>query len=459
MKGLLRLKHYALLLIVLVGLSVPVFAETTDKLQAGFSQLEVMIQEIKANYYRDVTDEELIKAMYKGLLDSLDPHSDYFTPEEYENFTSSLEGSFSGVGISIAPKDGYLEVIAPIKGSPAYAAGIKPGDMVTAVDGKDIKGMASDVVVGMIRGEAGKSITLTITRAGEKAPLIFKLVRAVIVIQSVEHKIVNGVDVIAITSWDQNTTMQLKAILAKLTLAKGVVIDLRNNPGGLLDQVVAICDIFLPKGMPIVSIDYNKTADSSFSSTYQGLTAPMVVLVNGGSASASEIFAAAMQDNKRATVVGTKSYGKGTVQGLFALPDNGAMKLTMAKYLTPSGKSVHGVGVIPDVVLENSNEAETVVAKFLPLSGLDTFKRGSKSIEVKSAQQRLKYLGYDVLVDGIFGVKTETALKALQKSKGLGVTGFLDEAAKVALSEAAIAKGKSVVVDKQLAYAIDKLKK
>lgn len=459
MKGLLSLKRGIALLIVCSCLLVPSFAETTDKLQAGFSQLEVMIQEIKANYYRDVTDEELINAMYKGLFDALDPHSDYFTPAEYKDFTSSLEGSFSGVGISIAPKDGYLEVIAPIKGSPAFSAGIKPGDIVTAVDGKDIKGMASDVVVGMIRGEAGKSITLTITRSGEKAPLIFKLVRAVIVIQSVEHKVVSGVDVISITSWDQNTTTQLKAVLAKLTLAKGVVIDLRNNPGGLLDQVVTISDMFLPKGMPIVSIDYNKTADSSFASTYPGLTAPMVVLVNGGSASASEIFAAAMQENKRGKVVGTKSYGKGTVQGLFALPDNGAMKLTMAKYLTPSGKSVHGVGVIPDVILENTNEAETVVAKFLPLSGLDTFKRGSKSIEVKSAQQRLKYLGYDVAIDGLFGTKMEATLKTFQKSKGLGATGFLDEAAKVALSEAAIAKGKTIVVDKQLAYAIDQLKK
>ncbi len=459
MKGLLSLKRGIALLIVCSCLLVPSFAETTDKLQAGFSQLEVMIQEIKANYYRDVTDEELINAMYKGLFDALDPHSDYFTPAEYKDFTSSLEGSFSGVGISIAPKDGYLEVIAPIKGSPAFSAGIKPGDIVTAVDGKDIKGLASDVVVGMIRGEAGKSITLTINRSGEKAPLIFKLVRAIIVIQSVEHKVVSGVDVISITSWDQNTTTQLKAVLAKLTLAKGVVIDLRNNPGGLLDQVVTISDMFLPKGMPIVSIDYNKTADSSFVSTYQGLTAPMVVLVNGGSASASEIFAAAMQENKRGKVVGTKSYGKGTVQGLFALPDNGAMKLTMAKYLTPSGKSVHGVGVIPDVILENTNEAETVVAKFLPLSGLDTFKRGSKSIEVKSAQQRLKYLGYDVVIDGLFGTKMEAALKTFQKSKGLGATGFLDEGAKVALSEAAIAKGKTVVVDKQLAYAVDQLKK
>lgn len=431
----------------------------TPALEGGYGQLDQMIESIKENYYKSVTDDQLREALYKGIFDALDPHSVYFTPKEYQAFNENIQGSFTGVGISISAKNDYIEVIAPIKGTPADKAGIKSGDIIVAVDGVSIKGWTTEKVVQAIRGEAGTAVTLTIERPNTKEPLQFKLIRAVIDLVSVEHEVLSGVDVIRITSWDHNTYMQLQPILKGKTFKNGLIIDLRNNPGGLLSQVIAISDLFLDKGKRIVTVDYASDSDDVYNANTTGLSAPMVVLVDGGSASASEIFAGAMQDHGRALIVGETTYGKGTVQGIIGLPDQGAMKLTIARYLTPSGKDIHGVGIKPNVAVENPTEAETIISKFYDLQGLSTLKRGARTMEVIGAQQRLRYLGYTLVLDGAFGPATETALKSFQKQQALPVTGFIDVPTRIALNKAATDLGTTKVVDQQMTKALSELKK
>ncbi len=454
-------RFIAVFIVLLLLLPSLAYADSDVKLptlSGGYGQLDLMIKHIKDNYYKDIPDDKLREAMYKGVFQALDPHSVYFTPAEYKSFNDSVQGSFVGVGISIAVKDGYIEVVAPIKNTPAAKAGIKSGDIITAVDGQDIKGWTTDKVAQRIRGEAGTAVTLTIQRKGETKPMQFKLIRAVIDIKSVEHEVVNGTDLIRITSWDQNTYTQLQEVLKGKTFKNGMIIDLRNNPGGLLSQVVNITDLFLKKGDRILTVDYSNAEDEVYQANVGGLTAPVVVLINKGSASASEIFAGAIQDHKRGLLIGETTYGKGTVQGLIELPDKGAMKLTIASYRTPSDRDINGKGVEPDVRVANVTEAETVVAKFYDLQGLSVLKKGAKSMEVIGAQQRLRYLGYEVSVDGTFSSALEKTILAFQKLKGLKATGFIDVDTRIQLNLAAVNQGKSIVVDLQLKTALEKIK-
>lgn len=455
-----------LLLVLSMVLSTGAFAAetspvtpTTPALTGGYDQLDLMIKSIKDNYYKDVPEDKLREALYKGMFEALDPHSVYFTPAEYKSFNESIQGSFTGVGISISESNGYIEVVAPIKNTPAYKAGIKSGDLITKIDGVDIKGWSTEQVAQRIRGLAGTAVTLTIQRKGESKPLVFKLVRELINLVTVEHEVKSNIDVIRMTSWDQNTYADLQKIMAGKSFKNGLIIDLRNNPGGLLSQVVNITDLFLKKGQRIVTVDYANQDDDVYQANVGGYNMPLVVLINGGSASASEIFAGAVQDHKRGILVGEKSYGKGTVQGLLDLPDQGAMKLTIASYRTPSDRDIHGKGVAPDVAVTNLTENDTVVAKFYDLQGLSTLKRGARTMEVIGAQQRLRYLGYELPVDGTFGTALESALKAFQKLKGLKVTGVIDLQTRIAINDATTALAKGRTVDMQMAEAIKQMKK
>ncbi len=425
---------FSSLLILALTLSIG-FADVSSR-QADIDKLQEIIAVIKQNYNAEISDAEIMESVFKGAVESLDKHSNYLGTEALEQFQSSISGSFIGVGISISKKDDFIEVISPISGSPAEAVGIQSGDIIVAVDGESIAEMPMELVVSKIKGPAGTVVKLTVERA--KKTLEFAIERAVIVVKSVEHEVVNGVDLIKIVSFDENTTEELLEVLKTIDRKAPLIIDLRNNPGGLLNRVVEISDIFLAKGKPICALHYRNYRDHDFKALQNGMSNPMVVLVNEGSASASELFAGAMQDNGRAKVIGVQTYGKGSVQRLFDLKDGSAVKLTIGEYVTAGGKHIHGVGITPDVVVKNGEQVEARVDNFYPMQSLNTSSLGSRDIDTYGMEQRLDYLGYDVVLDGLFDQKSVDALKAYQTEQGLTSDGRLTVETKIALQSDAV---------------------
>ncbi len=429
----------SLLLVCVLTLSLG-FADKAS-LQVEIDKLQEIIAVIEQNYNGETSQSEIMQSVFKGAVEGLDKHSNYLGKEALEQFQSSISGSFIGVGISISKKDDYIEVISPISGSPAEAAGIQSGDKIVAVDGQSIAKMPMELVVTKIKGPVGTVVKLTVERA--KKTLDFEVKRAVIVMKSVEHEVVDGVDVIKIVSFDENTTKELLEVLKTIQPKAPLIIDLRNNPGGLLSRVVEISDIFLAKKKPICALHYRNYRDREYEARQNGLSNPMVVLVNEGSASASELFAGAMQDNGRAKVVGVQTYGKGSVQRLFDLKDGSAVKLTIGEYVTAGGKHIHGVGITPDIVVKNGEQVEARVDNFYPMQSLNTSSLGSRDIDTYGMEQRLDYLGYDVVLDGLFDQKSVDALKSYQAAEGLTSDGRLTIETKIALQ--------SDIVEKSLA--------
>ncbi len=439
----------SLVLALLLTLSIG-FADA-ESTQTGIEKLQELIAVIEHNYNVEIGEAEIMESVYKGVVDGLDRHSAYLDEEALEQFESSISGSFIGVGISVVKSDDFIEVVAPISGSPAAAAGIEAGDIIVAVDGESIEKMPLEVVVSKIKGPEGTVVKLTIERA--ERTLQFDIKRAVVVVKSVEHEIVEGVDIIKIISFDENTTEELLEVLKTIDRDAPLIIDLRNNPGGLLNRVVEIADIFLPKGTPICALKYRSYRDHEFKALQNGMTNPMVVLVDAGSASASELFAGAMQDNGRAKIVGVQTYGKGSVQRLFDLKDGSAVKLTIGEYVTAGGKHIHGIGITPDVVVENGTAVEASVDNFYPMQSLNTSHLGCKDIDTYGMEQRLSYLGYDVALDGLFDQKSVEALRAYQAEMGLTADGRLDIETKIALQSDVVERSLSSV-DAQLESAL-----
>ncbi len=418
------MKRTLSLLLVLLLIVPLAFAD--DELSTNeIDKLNEIIDTIERNYHSPISHQELVEGAYRGIVNTLDKHSDYLSKEDLAAFNDSISGSFVGVGISINEKGDYIEVVAPIADSPAEQVGIKAGDLIIAVDGKSIKGMSLKEVVDMIKGPIDTDVRLTIERQSTNKKYDFTITRARVVIKSVAHKKVDDVDIIKISSFDRNTAKELKEILKNNGIGQKIIIDLRSNPGGLLGQVVEIADLFLAKDKTICSVDYRNYDDNVFKSTKEGLTADLVVLVDGASASASELFAAAIQDNKRGTVVGQTTYGKGTVQTVYDLKDGSAVKLTIAKYATPNGKFIDGIGVTPDVLVEDKPVISELVDNFYPMQSLNTSARGSRDIDTYGLEQRLDYMGYDVVIDGYFDKATEDALKQYQTEHQLKVDGRL----------------------------------
>ncbi len=412
-------------LLLVLALVVPfAFADATTE-TADIDKLREIIDSVERNYHGEVTRQELMEGAYRGVVEALDAHSAYLSVEDLKSFNDSISGSFVGVGISIVKKGDYIEVVAPIADSPAEAVGMKAGDLIVEVDGESIKGKALEAVVQLIKGPIDSEVSLTVERKGVKQPLVFKIKRAVVVIKSVSYKKVDDVDVIKITSFDKNTANELRAVLKNNKIGQKIIIDLRNNPGGLLGQVVEIADIFLAKGKTICSVDYRNYKDHIYKSAKDGLTADLVVLVDGGSASASELFAGAIQDNQRGTIVGQVTYGKGTVQSIYDLDDGSALKLTIAKYATPNGTFIHGSGITPDVLIKDEPVISELVDNFYPMQSLNTSTLGSRDIDTYGLEQRLEYMGYDVVVDGLFDKATEDALKQYQTAHQVAADGRL----------------------------------
>ncbi len=330
---------------------------------------------IKTDYVESVEDKKLLDNALSGMVSSLDPHSAYLDKNAYKELSESIEGKFVGLGIEVVGmEDGYIRIIAPIEDSPAYHAGLKAGDLITHLDGEPVRGMALDDAIKRMRGDVDTKITLTIKRQGEEQPLVVPIIRKEVTMQTVKSKVVEpGYAWLRVSQFEEPTvgdmTKKINAIYAQEPKLKGLVLDLRNDPGGVLQEAVGVSAAFLQKDAVIVSTKgqlpvANETyyARGAYSSPREGellsklpdgvKNVPMVVLVNTGSASASEIVAGALQDYKRATIMGSKTFGKGSVQNIHPLPDGSALRLTTARYYTPKDRSIQAKGIEPDVAVD-----------------------------------------------------------------------------------------------------------
>jgi len=319
-----------------------------------------VFERVRSDYVDEVGDRKLIEDAINGMLTSLDPHSSYLNPKTFRDMQVQTRGEFGGLGIEVTMENGLVKVVSPIDDTPAFRAGIKPGDLITHLDGEQVQGLTLQDAVERMRGPANSTIKLTVRR-GTQEPFDITLTRSVIKIQSVRFQAHEDIGYIRINSFTEQTDAGLRNAILKLreqmgSKLKGIVIDLRNNPGGLLDQAIAVADDFLEKG-EIVSTRGRRSEDAQRYNAKPGdiiSGMPMLVLINGGSASASEIVAGALQDHRRAIVLGTRSFGKGSVQTIIPLGGQGAIRLTTAKYYPPSGRSIQALGIDPDIIVEQA---------------------------------------------------------------------------------------------------------
>jgi carboxyl-terminal processing protease len=347
----------------LVANGLPAASQNTNNSDT-YEQLRLfgdVFEKVRADYVEETTDEQLIENAINGMLAALDPHSSYLNAKNFEEMQVQTRGEFGGLGIEVTMENGLVKVVSPIDDTPAFRAGIQPGDYIVELDGQSVMGLSLSEAVEKMRGPVDSDIKLMIQR-GDTEPFEVTLTRAVIKIQSVRSRLEgDNIAYLRVTSFSEQTDTGLEAQFKRLKeQAKGkltgIVLDLRNNPGGLLDQAVAISDAFLDKG-EIVSTRGRHPDDAQRYNARAGDIAeglPMVVLINGGSASASEIVAGALQDHHRAIVLGTKSFGKGSVQTIIPVPGHGAIRLTTARYFTPSGRSIQALGIEPDIVAQQA---------------------------------------------------------------------------------------------------------
>ena len=322
-----------------------------------------VFERVRAEYVEPVSDRDLIENAINGMLTGLDPHSNYMNAKSFRDMQVQTRGEFGGLGIEVTQDGGYIKVISPIDDTPAARAGVKAGDLILALDGKTVQGLSLNEAVEKMRGAPNSRITLTIRRENVDKPLELSMQREVIRIQVVRQRIEQGdVGYIRLTSFNEQTDTALRRAIEQLKQQSGnrlkaIVLDLRNNPGGLLDQAVAVSDDFVDKGEIVSTRARHQEESQRWNAKGDEITdLPMVVLINGGSASASEIVAGALQDHRRAILLGTRTFGKGSVQTVIPLPGNGAMRLTTARYYTPSGRSIQGLGITPDVEVRATRE-------------------------------------------------------------------------------------------------------
>ncbi|HBQ35473.1 MAG TPA: peptidase S41 [Rhodobacteraceae bacterium] len=342
----------------------PLIAQEEASKKSVYHQLDLfgdVFERIRSQYVTQVDEADLIEAAIKGMMTSLDPHSSYLPPKDFDDMRVQTRGEFGGLGIEVTQEEGFVKVVSPIDDTPAHAAGVLAGDFITHVDGDSLLGMSLDEAVEKMRGPVGSEIIITIARETEEEPLEISIIRDTIKLTAVRVRTEGQTVVARITTFNDQTYTNLKSGLEEsikelggMEKVNGFVIDLRNNPGGLLNQAIRVSDAFLEAGEIVSTRGRNPEDGDRFNASPGDLTEgkPIVVLINGGSASASEIVAGALKDHRRAVVVGTKSFGKGSVQTIMPVKGEGAMRLTTARYYTPSGRSIQGLGVLPDIIVE-----------------------------------------------------------------------------------------------------------
>ena len=316
-----------------------------------------VFERIRADYVESPDDAKLIEAAINGMLTSLDPHSSYMPPEAFRDMQVQTRGEFGGLGIEVTMEDGLVKVVTPIDDTPAHKGGVMAGDFITAINGENVQGLSLNEAVEKMRGPVNTEITLTMRRPGREDPVELKLTRAVIRIKSVRWRVEDDVGYVRITQFNEQTTEGLKAAIADIEKTvpadklKGFIVDLRNNPGGLLPEAISVSDTFLDRGEIVSTRGRNADETQRYNAESGDLAEgkPVIVLVNGGSASASEIVAGALQDHRRATILGTRSFGKGSVQTVIPLGSSGGIRLTTARYYTPAGRSIQAKGISPDI--------------------------------------------------------------------------------------------------------------
>ena len=453
--------------------------ETTEQAQkaeqqqdANFTYLQKMKEFIKARYKYEVSDIDLLEGALRkvveenpqlleqaieGMFDSLDQHSTFFYEDQYENFTTIVGGQFGGIGIIVTNRDGYITILSPIDGTPGKRAGLKSGDRIVFVNEIDVSSYSADMAIPLMRGEPGALVTLGIKREGNEETLYFDIVREIIKLNPIHYKIIeDDIGYIEISKFNANTDEYLIEALDSFDEVgvKKLIIDVRNNSGGSLDQAVKVAQHFVPKG-PIVYIEYKEDELEMKSSELEALEYEVAVLINEGSASASEILAGAIQDTQAGKVIGVKSFGKGTVQQLLPLKIGGAVKMTVARYLTPNKKVIDGEGIQPDIEVENITE-KIDMSTLEHLSILRKPTLGDTGKDILAAEQRLKLLGYNVdTPDETLDQKTFQAIKDFQTEQKLFPYGILDFTTQTALEKAI--KELEKEVDKQLEKAIEVL--
>ena len=347
-----------------VKLTGPVLAENNSDKVDVYEQLDLfgdIFDRIRSDYVEEVDAKELIEAAINGMLTSLDPHSGYLPPVDAEKMREQTRGEFGGLGIEVTQEEGFVKVVSPIDGTPADEAGMEAGDFITHVDGESVLGLTLNEAVERMRGPVGSEIVITVVREGEDEPFEVTIIRDFIKLTAARVRTEGKSIVIRVTTFNDNTFDNIRDGLDKelqnaggLENINGIVMDLRNNPGGLLSQAIRVSDAFLDKGEIVSTRGRDPEDGDRYNATPGDLIngKPIVVLINGGSASASEIVAAALKDHRRAIIVGTKSFGKGSVQTVMPLREQSAMRLTTARYYSPSGRSIQNLGVTPDIIVE-----------------------------------------------------------------------------------------------------------
>jgi carboxyl-terminal processing protease len=461
----MKTKSIVLILILSLVFSTVAFAtESTDEntmTELEFDEnhefMKKVAKFVKENYLYDLSYEEILEGLYDGMFENLDDYSVFYTADEYNDFSTGMSGEFSGVGIQIVNEGDHVVVVTPIHDSPAEKAGIHAKDIIKYVDGTDITGYSTDEAAQLIRGRIGTTVILGIERNNEI--INFPIIRGNIVISSVFTEIMDdNIGYLKITQFNSNT---LELIADQMTAfldsdVDKLVVDLRNNPGGSLSEVLSTLDLFVPSG-PLAYVITANGEETVYSSSLQVQNFELAVLVNEGSASASEIFAGAVQDRDAGTIIGTKTFGKGVVQTLYPLKDGSAMKLTTAEYLTAGRNHVHGIGITPDIIIDNNK----------PLSNFDTSdipefdKRrkpvvGIVGLDVLAAEKILNILGYPVTgADGIFDEHLKKQIAQFQADKGLYPYGILDFTTQDALKISLESYSVDTSVDMQLEKALE----
>ena len=355
---------------ITLEIAKPSNANEASENKSTYEQLSLfgdIFERIREKYVEEVNDEDLIRAAINGMLTSLDPHSSYLPPNDFDQMKVQTRGEFGGLGIEVTQEEGYVKVVSPIDDTPAFRAGIEAGDLITAVDGQSLLGLSLDEAVKLMRGPVGSEIVLTIFRETIEEPYDVTIIRDTIKPLVVRHRLEGDTAYVRLTTFNDQTYRGLEKAIKEMTKEaggikniNGFVLDLRNNPGGLLSQAIKVSDAFLDKGEIVSTRSKHKGEGDRFNAMRGDLAKgkPIVVIINGGSASASEIVAGALQDHRRAIILGTKSFGKGSVQTIMPLQGNGAIRLTTSRYYTPSGRSIQAVGVVPDILVEPRKASE-----------------------------------------------------------------------------------------------------